>query len=532
MTSNSNELHTFIETHVAAAEPLYTASALAYWNFTTTGQAEYQQEYQRLETQKRKLYADRAAYAQLKHLAQAAPSDAPLLSRQAKLLLDKFTANQMDETFIEQIVQLETDIEAQFNRFRATLNGRSVSDNQLREVLRNSNSSDECRAAWEASKQIGAQVAEQVRQVVRLRNTAARQIGFPNFYTMALALDELDEEALFQLWDRLDQLTTPLYARYKADLEQYLSERFGVSAAELYPWHYGEPFFQEAPPAEIDLNPYFARQDLVACARQFYTAIGLDVQDVLARSDLYERDGKQQHAYCLHIDRKGDVRILCNLKPTEMWMETLLHELGHAMYDANHDLDLPWVLRTPAHTSTTEAIAIMMGALTKFPAWLVCYAGVPADEAQALEPAVQAQRRAALLVFTRWVLVMSHFERALYRNPDQDLNRLWWDTVEHYQMLRPPPQRPDGDWAAKIHISTAPVYYHNYLLGYLMAAQLRTAIAQDVGDQQAFVASPQVGRWLVERIFGPAARWHWNELMQRATGRELMPDAFVAELHG
>jgi peptidyl-dipeptidase A len=50
----------------------------------------------------------------------------------------------------------------------------------------------------------------------------------------------------------------------------------------------------------------------------------------------------------------------------------------------------------------------------------------------------------------------------MYENPDQDLNKLWWDMVERYQLLKRPPGRNAPDYGSKIHIVSAPVYYHNY----------------------------------------------------------------------
>ena len=84
-------------------------------------------------------------------------------------------------------------------------------------------------------------------------------------------------------------------------------------------------------------------------------------------------------------------------------------------------------------------------------------------------------------MFTRWVLVMTHFERELYADPDADLDSIWWELVSRYQLLTPPEGRRAPDWAAKIHIACAPVYYHTYLYGHLVAAQLRAAIRREVG---------------------------------------------------
>jgi peptidyl-dipeptidase A len=76
---------------------------------------------------------------------------------------------------------------------------------------------------------------------------------------------------------------------------------------------------------------------------------------------------------------------------------------------------------------------------------------------------------------------MYRFEKALYEDPDrEDLNALWWDLVERIQLIRRPPGRDKPDWAAKLHVALAPVYYHNYILGSLTAAQLRDHLEKNV----------------------------------------------------
>ena len=86
---------------------------------------------------------------------------------------------------------------------------------------------------------------------------------------------------------------------------------------------------------------------------------------MLERSDLYPRDGKNQHAFCADIDRRHDVRVLANCEPGGRWLGTMVHELGHAVYDLAIDPELPWILRQPAHTFTTEAIAMLHGRLVR-----------------------------------------------------------------------------------------------------------------------------------------------------------------------
>ena len=65
---------------------------------------------------------------------------------------------------------------------------------------------------------------------------------------------------------------------------------------------------------------------------------------------------------------------------------------------------------------------------------------------------------------------MTNFERAFYADPEADLDATWWDLVARYQLLTPPEGRSAPDWAAKIHVACAPVYYHTYLYGNLVAS--------------------------------------------------------------
>jgi peptidyl-dipeptidase A len=130
------------------------------------------------------------------------------------------------------------------------------------------------------------------------------------------------------------------------------------------------------------VDRYFRDRDLERLTLETYDALGLDVRGVVARSDLYARAGKNQHAFCLAVGREYpyDVRVLANVRSEAYWMDTMLHEFGHAVYDRYINPRLPYFLRTVSHTCTTEAIALMMGSLSEEPGWLRKVAGVPEEE--------------------------------------------------------------------------------------------------------------------------------------------------------
>jgi peptidyl-dipeptidase A len=515
---------------LARVEPELAAldreASLAYWEATTGGGPEAEARCAAARERLARRLSDRRDHA---FLASADPSGDPVLDRQATLLRLAFAANQLDEATLAELVRRETEIEGLFTRFRARLRGREASDNELREVLERSPDPALRREAWEASKQVGAAVAPRLRELVELRNRAARRLGHPDHYTMALELQEIEPGPLLALLDELRRRTDAPFAEAKAGLDQELAERFSVSPEAIRPWHYADPFFQDAPPAAgLDLDRLFEGRDAVELARRFYDGLGLPVGSVLDRSDLYERPGKQQHAYCIDVDRAGDVRVLMNVRPGERWASTALHELGHAVHDLYHDPGLPWLLRTPAHIATTEAVAQLMGRLTKDATWLARIAGVPEGEALAAAEAVRGQLRLSQLIFVRWGLVMVAFERELYQDPAADLDARWWELVASLQGVAPPEGRRAPDWAAKIHLGTVPVYYQNYLLGEMAASQLQSAAFRDTGAD-TWVDAPAAGAWLRDRVFRPGARWRWDELLRRATGEPLNPEHHVAQ---
>ncbi len=221
--------------------------------------------------------------------------------------------------------------------------------------------------------------------------------------------------------------------------------------------------------------------------------------------------------------------MLCNVEPNERWMETMLHEFGHAIYDREQDRGLPWLVRGPAHALTTEGIAMLMGRLVRDADWLGAVAAVNGATLDTLRPRLTAARRAGLLVFARWVLVMTTFERQLYAAPDSDLDTFWWDLVERYQQVRRPDDRHLPDWASKIHLAAAPVYYQNYLYGELFASQLDATLTARAGG---LVDRTEAGALLVRDVFAPGASLRWDALVVGATGEPLSASHLARQLAG
>ncbi len=469
--------------------------------------------------------------------ANLSPNQIPTAERrELEIYFNYFAANQVDPGLLNKITDLSTKIQQEFNTFRVKVGDKTLSEIELREILKKSIDSVVLKQAWEAAKAVGERVESDLKQLVKLRNEKAKQLGFKNFHDMSLAFDEHSTKHLVEFFDSIDKQTIGNFRKAKAEFDGPLAKRLGIKVADLRPWHYQEPFFQEPPDVDgLSLDTLYDQADIKLLTQTYYEGIGLPMPTVFEKSDLYPRDKKSTHAFCYDLDREGDTRVLANITKNDRWMATMLHEFGHAVYSATYiPKSLPFLLRDAAHTLTTEGLAMMFERESKRQGFLKSSNLLPTETKQksAILSAAKKQMRNRLLVFSRWAQVMFHFEKNMYENPDSDLNKLWWDLVEKYQELKRPEGRDKPDYAAKVHVVTAPVYYHNYLMGEVFASQVHHAMAKKVGkgvdpNHFSYAKNKGVGEFVQKHILDLGRMYAWPEMIQKATGEALNTKAFA-----
>jgi peptidyl-dipeptidase A len=526
----------FLDAHTTKLRPLEIAAARAWWDANISGKDDDFKKKAEAQNRVDAALADADAFKELKELKDRKKDiDDMVLARAIDVLYLSYLEKQLDTDLLKKMVENGNKFEQAFNVFRANVDGQEWTDGRVRAALKSSKDSAQRKNVWEASKVVGAKVEADLKELVKLRNQAAKKLGFPNYHALQLYLNEQNGDDLIKLFDELDDLTREPFKAAKADIDARLAKMYGVKTTELMPWHYQDPFFQEAPAVfDVDLDAPYALADIPKLTGDFYRGIGLPIDDVLDRSDLKPRDGKVPHAFCTDIDRAGDVRVLANIVPNLYWMSTILHECGHSVYSSkNIPESVPYVLRLESHILSTEGVAMMFERLAYRGAWAEKMQ-VKLDDAKAFDKAGAQALRYRLLIFSRWCQVMLRFEKGMYEKPDQDLNKLWWDMVEKYQMVQRPPDRSLPDYASKIHIVSAPVYYHNYMMGELFASQVHHAIANEVfkgadPNTVIYLGNKEVGVFMKKRVFEPGRTLSWNELTEHATGAKLNPKAFAAD---
>ncbi len=522
------KLKTVIKDFESKMKPLTRDAYRAYFEASVASNDENWNKFSALDMKMNEVLSNKEDFKKIKEIKESKLVNDPILKRQMDLIYLTYLSKAIDTNKLNELSKMQTDIEKKYSKFRAKVGNKEYTDNDVEEVLKNSTELDLLKNVWTGQKEIGNVVAGDIIKLVKKRNEVAKELGFKNFHDMSLRLSEEDPDEISKLFDDLDNLTRDAFKKEKEHMDQVLSARLKIKPEELMPWHYQNRFFQEAPKVyDIDLDQYFKNKDLVGVTEKYYKSLNLPIEDMVAKSDLFEKPNKNQHAYCINIDRdEPDIRVLCNVKDNNEWAGTLLHEYGHALYEKFYDKNLPWTLKQPAHIFTTEAIAMMFGRLPNNAQWMKEMIGLSDADKAKVQEVGSKMLRLQQLCFSRWSQVMYRFEKSLYENPDQDLNKLWWDLVEKYQMIKRPAGRNNPDWASKIHIATSPCYYHNYHMGELFASQLFYTLADKVLKTNdyanvTFYNHPEVGDFLKKNVFGPGAKYEWNDMIERATGSKL-----------
>lgn len=155
----------FLEDQNKVIRELHINSAEASWMAATTGEDEWNAKSAEADTAYSVYFSNAERFEQVKQYLEQ--TENPVQKRQLELLYSHMLENQLPEDKLKEMVQLSTELVGVFNTFRATLNGKQVSENDVRQILIKSNDLELREQAWHASKQIAKEVEEKLLTLVK-----------------------------------------------------------------------------------------------------------------------------------------------------------------------------------------------------------------------------------------------------------------------------------------------------------------------------------------------------------------------------
>ncbi len=157
----SNEQQRFVDETAEQVRPLEKDYLLSEWDAAVQGTPEALARTQQAQAAYMRFWSDVGRHQAAKRYNEQAGADAEL-ARQIRLIYLTAAQNQQDEATIDRLTALESEVRGRYTNFRGRVDGAELSDNAMDEILAKSADSDEVRQVWEASKQVGGEVADHV----------------------------------------------------------------------------------------------------------------------------------------------------------------------------------------------------------------------------------------------------------------------------------------------------------------------------------------------------------------------------------
>lgn len=489
----------------------------ANWDFNTNSTNENRIKAQQAFEKRLQLLSDKNIYEDLKNFDKKGITD-PKLKKSLTDLLKDYKENVINTADIKELKDKQNEIAMKVNSYQPQVDGKTYSNVELENIMKSERNIETRKKIYSAlNAENTKEISPDLIELVKMRNKFAQKNGYDNFFSYTLKETyKIDEKKLFELMDSLHEQTEYIYEVIRKKLDEKLAKAYGIKPEELMPWHYGLQL-EDNPSKEADkyIKDNETMQKFVF---DMYKKMGWDISKEPIKLDIFPRANKNQNGLCSDIDTNKDVRIIANLRNDLDSAGTLLHEIGHGIYKTGISEKISYFDREPVSNVATEAIAMHMADLPYREGFLQKAFGMPKELVKKLIVENQKDK----VSFIKYSMQIINFEREMYKNPDQDLPKLWYGLAKKYQKRNIPPIL-DNVFANIPHYLTHPAYCQNYLMADVINAQIYESAHAKLGK---LTSNKKTAQYFRTKFLRYGSTLEESELIKKFTGKELNTNAF------
>lgn len=447
-------------------------------------------------------------------------------------------------------IKAENDQTTRLFGYDFQIDGKSVSTNEIDEILTTSDNLNQRLKAWESSKAVGVGLREGLLNLRTLRNETVQALDYSDYFQYQVSEYGMTSDEMVQTCRQLITEVWPLYRELHTWARYELAGKYNSDVPDLIPAHWlpnrwGQEWSSMVNSEGVNLDEALGEKSaewIMTQGENFYVSLGFPKLPTTfyERSSLYPLPAdagykKNNHASAWHMDNAEDVRSLMSIEPNTRWWGTALHELGHIYYYMTYTNDsVPIILRGGANRAYHEAMGTLIGLASMQPPFLKQYGLLP-ENAQ-VDPVEQMLKEALdYVVLLPWGAgVMTEFEHDLYAN-DLDssrLNKRWWELKQNLQGIAPPADRGEEfcDAASKTHINNDAAQYYDYALSNVLLFQFHDHIAKNILKQDPhatnYYGSKETGDFL-RALMKDGANCEWRDHLKHHLGTDMSAKPMV-----
>jgi peptidyl-dipeptidase A len=457
--------------------------------------------------------------------------------------------------------RISTDLASQYGRGRGTMNGETLTGNEIEARMGTNRNPDQLREMWTSwNNNVGSPMRAPYQRMTEIANQGARELGFADTGAMWRSKYDMTPAQFEALTERLWNEVRPLYEELHCFARAGLNRRYGDAVqpatgpiradllGNLWAQEWGNIYDVVAPassgPPPYDLThlleqAHYTPERIIHTAEGFFTSLGFAPLPATfwQRSMITQPRDREVicHASAWDLDNREDLRVKMCTRVNADDFVTAHHELGHNFYQRAY-MGQPYLYEDSANDGIHEAIGDTI-ALSVTPEYLVQIGllqqnQMPNEEQDRALLLRQALDKIAFLPFGllidryRWGIFSGQIAPGQYQAA--------WDRMRlQYQGIVPPSPRSETnfDAGAKYHVP-ASVPYTRYFLARILQFQFFKAACDIAGwhgplHRCSFYGNREVGRRLNQMLSLGLSR-PWPEAIETFTGtREISAEPMV-----
>lgn len=395
-------------------------------------------------------------------------------------------------------------LSAYYARPWSKLDGKSISFSEADGIISRSRRGSDREDAYRAISYPDERIKQQLASLFRLRNQAARRMGYNDFLSLSADLARFEINDYLTLIDAVDSVTRRPYERVANELKTSMGE----DPLEVWDWD------QRFERTMTQVDRLFPADSQFIFIKRLMAGIGIDLLNLPIYWQRKNTQLAPGEAIAIIVAPSHDARIVWNAADGLTSFQNLLQAVGLALTGILTVQESDLFSRS-IEPAWTQAVSTMFARLGSQPGWLTSAAAT----ADGLQTRWARAETAMHLLKIRLLLVQAKFEYEAYRQSNQNLNQLYWDIFEEYTGL---PRHDDlAPWAGRSEFLTQPLHFYYQLQGVVNAAQNYRYLGKQYGR---LVNNREIGSFLTHNYFRHGARYGWQDLLERATGEPLNID--------
>src|ERR1051325_364331 len=205
-----------------------------------------------------------------------------LTVRQLKqLLLNAAEGPMTNPDLVAKRVAAETKQASLMNGFQYKLNGQKITANEIDDKLEKSTDLTERKAVWEASKEIGPALKNNLVALRDLRNGVAKEMKYPDYFSLEVAAYGMTTDEMLKMLENWMSTLRPLYLQLHTWAKYKLAEKFHQPVPKKIPAHWINNRWSQEWPGLVEaanIDKYFEGRKpewIIKTAEKFLGKIGL-----------------------------------------------------------------------------------------------------------------------------------------------------------------------------------------------------------------------------------------------------------------